>query len=156
ATVVAVSDSEHYVDCSATGTGDGSLSNPYTSLAQLEDVLFQPGEKVLFKRGAECVGTFAPTGSGLSTAPITVSPYGDGEEEATINGDGALAGIHLLNVSNWTVDGMHVINPAAPDQRRVGILYEINDGTVRQGVVLTNNHVERVAGWSDKTSLGNA
>ncbi len=154
--VVVVSDVVHYVDCSAEGVGDGSAADPYTALDQFADVLFQPGEKVLFKRGAECVGTFAPKGSGLNTAPIIVSPYGDGDEPATINGDGALAGIHLLNVSNWTVDGMHVINPGTPDRRRVGILYEINDGTLRRGVVLTNNHVEKVAGWSDKTTLGNS
>ncbi|MBW9093019.1 NPCBM/NEW2 domain-containing protein [Microbacterium jejuense] len=155
--VVAVSDTVYYVDCSATGTGDGSEAAPFTSLEQLSGVQpFQPGQSVRFRRGAECVGTFAPTGSGLATAPITVAPYGDGDAEATINGNGALAGIHLLNVSNWTIDGMHVINPGTPDQRRVGILYEINDGTKRSGVVLTRNHVEKVAGWSDKTSLGNA
>ncbi|WP_309065573.1 NPCBM/NEW2 domain-containing protein [Microbacterium sp.] len=156
ANVVAVSDRIHHVDCSAEGVGDGSAADPYTSLAQLDGILFQPGEKVLFKRGAECIGTFAPKGSGLDTAPIVVSPYGDGEEPATINGNGALAAIHLLNVSNWTVDGMHVINPGTPDRRRVGILYEINDGSIRRGAVLTNNHVERVAGWSDKTTLGNS
>ena len=155
--VVAVSDTVYFVDCSATGTGDGSEASPFTSLDQLKDVQpFQPGQSVRFQRGAECLGTFAPTGSGLSTAPITVSPYGDSDAEATINGNGALASIHLLNVSNWTVDGMHVVNPGTPDQRRVGILYEINDGTKRSGVVLTRNHVEKVAGWSDKTSLGNA
>ncbi|GAA5199331.1 NPCBM/NEW2 domain-containing protein [Microbacterium jejuense] len=155
--VVAVSDTAYFVDCSATGTGDGSEAAPFTSLEQLASAQpFQPGQSVRFRRGAECVGTFAPTGSGLGTAPITVSPYGDGDAEATINGNGALAGIHLLNVSNWTVDGMHVINPGTPDQRRVGILYEINDGTKRSGVVLARNHVEKVAGWSDKTSLGNA
>lgn len=157
ARVVAVSDTEYFVDCSATGTGDGSQAAPFTSIDQLAAVQpFQPGESVRFKRGAECVGTLAPTGSGLSTAPITVSPYGTGDAQATINGNGTLAGIHLLNVSNWTVDGMHIVNPGAPDRRRVGILYEINDGSKRSGVVLTRNHVEKVAGWSDKTSLGNA
>ena len=155
--VVAVSDTVYFVDCSATAAGDGSEATPFTSLEQLSVAQpFQPGQAVRFKRGAECTGTFAPTGSGLAGAPITVSPYGGGDASATINGDGRLAGIHLLNVSNWTVDGMHVINPGTPDQRRVGILYEINDGTKRSGVVLTRNHVEKVAGWSDKTSLGNA
>lgn len=155
--VVAVSDTVYFVDCSATGAGTGTEAAPFTALDQLAAVQpFQPGESVRFRRGSECVGTFAPTGSGLGTAPITVSPYGDGDAPATINGDGRLAGIHLLNVSNWTVDGMRVINPGTPDQRRVGILSEINDGSKRSGVVLTHNHVEKVAGWSDKTSLGNA
>ncbi|WP_146115407.1 NPCBM/NEW2 domain-containing protein [Microbacterium sp. MYb62] len=157
ARVVAVSSTSYHVDCSAPSSGDGSAAAPFGSLAALATVgAFQPGESVLFKRGAECVGTFAPQGSGLDTAPIVVAPYGDGDAPATINGAGALAGIHLLNASNWTIDGMHVINPGTPDQRRVGILVEINDGTVRGGVVLTDNHVEDVAGWSDKTTLGNA
>ncbi|MFK4836960.1 NPCBM/NEW2 domain-containing protein [Microbacterium sp. ZW T2_14] len=155
--VVAVSDTVYFVDCSAPAAGDGSEARPFRSLDELASVQpFQPGQSVRFHRGSECVGTFAPTGSGLGGAPITVSPYGDGDAPATINGDGRLAGIHLLNVSNWTVDGMRVINPGTPDKRRVGILYEINDGTKRSGVVLTRNHVEKVAGWSDKTTLGNA
>ncbi|WP_435747522.1 NPCBM/NEW2 domain-containing protein [Microbacterium sp. PMB16] len=155
--VVEVSTQKYYVDCVATASGDGSEAAPFASLSDLATRgAFQPGESILFKRGAECIGTFAPKGSGLSTAPITVSVYGDGDAPATINGSGALAGIHLLNVSNWTVDGIRVINPGTPDQRRVGILAEINDGTVRSGIVLTDNHVEDVAGWSDKTSLGNA
>ncbi|WP_217180898.1 NPCBM/NEW2 domain-containing protein [Streptomyces sp. AC495_CC817] len=155
--VVAISSAKYYVDCTAAAPGDGSQAAPFASLSELATRgVFQPGESILFKRGAECVGTFAPKGSGLSTAPITASAYGDGDAPATINGAGALAGIHLLNVSNWTIDGLRVINPATPDQRRVGILAEINDGSVRSGLVLTNNHVEDVAGWSDKTSLGNA
>lgn len=155
--VVAVSSKKYHVDCSATTPGDGSVASPFASLAELSAVgAFQPGESVLFKRGTTCVGTFAPKGSGLSTAPIVVTPYGDGDAPATIDGAGALTGIHLLNASNWTIDGLRVTNPGTPDQRRVGILVEINDGTVRSGVVLTDNHVEDVAGWSDKTSLGNA
>lgn len=155
--VVAFSTQKYYVDCSASASGDGSEAAPFASLAELATRgVFQPGESILFKRGVECTGTFAPKGSGLSTAPITVTPYGDGDAPATIDGAGALAGVHLLNVSNWTVEGMRVINPGTPDQRRVGILAEINDGTVRSGIVLTGNHVEDVAGWSDKTSLGNA
>lgn len=155
--IVAVSSEKYHVDCSASSSGDGSAAAPFRSLAELSTVSsFQPGESVLFKRGTACVGTFAPKGSGLGTAPIVVAPYGDGDTPATIDGAGALAGIHLLNVSNWTIDGMRVTNPGTPDRRRVGILVEIDDGTVRSGVVLTDNHVEDVAGWSDKTSLGNA
>ncbi|WP_341977610.1 NPCBM/NEW2 domain-containing protein [Microbacterium sp. LWO13-1.2] len=157
ARVVRVSDQAYFVDCSREEPGDGTEQAPFSSLEELAGVgAFYPGERVLFRRGTECLGTFAPNGSGFDDAPIVVSGYGEGEQKATINGNGALAGIHLLNVSNWTVDGMRVINPGTPDQRRVGILYEINDGTVRRGVVLTNNHVEKVAGWSDKTTLGNA
>lgn len=155
--VVEVSTRKYYVDCSAEASGDGSEAAPFASLTELAARgAFQPGESILFRRGAECFGTFAPKGSGLSTAPIIVSPYGPGDAPATINGSGSLAGMHLLNVSNWTVDRMRVTNPGTPDQRRVGILAEINDGTVRKGIVLTGNHVEDVAGWSDKTSLGNA
>ncbi|GAT74176.1 NPCBM/NEW2 domain-containing protein [Microbacterium hydrocarbonoxydans] len=157
ARVVRESTQTYFVDCSRAEAGDGTEQSPFRSLEELAGVgAFYPGEKILFRRGTECIGTFAPTGSGFDHAPIVVSGYGDGEEKATINGNGALAGIHLLNVSNWTVDGMRVINPGTPDQRRVGILYEINDGSIRRGVVLTDNHVEKVAGWSDKTTLGNA
>jgi hypothetical protein len=151
ARVVGVSDRTYFVDCSAPVAGDGSEGAPFATIEDLSSVgAFSPGESILFRRGTECTGTFAPTGSGLDTAPIVVGAYGEGEERPTINGAGGLAGLRFTNVSNWTVAGLRVTNPGTPDVRRTGILYEITDGSVRSGVVVTDNHVEDVAAWSDK------
>ena len=75
-----------YVDCSATaaGTPDGSAAAPFTTLAQINAVTLAPGDSVLFKRGATCLGTYAPVGNGSSANPITISAYGAGTARPVI------------------------------------------------------------------------
>ncbi|WP_130415758.1 NPCBM/NEW2 domain-containing protein [Xylanimonas ulmi] len=151
ARVVAVSGRAHFVDCSAPTPGDGGEASPLSSIDQLNAVAsFGPGDSVRFRRGVECHGTFAPKGSGADVAPIVVSPYGPGNEPATVNGDGALAALRFTNVSHWTVRGMRVVNPGEPTVRRTGILYETTDGVARSGVVITDNLVEDVGGATKK------
>src|SRR5579875_3273918 len=37
----------YYLDCGAPGSGDGSQSNPWTSLAQVDATVFAPGSSLL-------------------------------------------------------------------------------------------------------------
>lgn len=68
-----------HVDCSAAAAGDGSRQRPLASLDQLNAIRFQPGTRILFKRGATCHGSFQPKAgsSGAPGAPIVVDSYGD-------------------------------------------------------------------------------
>ncbi|WP_228893289.1 right-handed parallel beta-helix repeat-containing protein [Pseudoduganella aquatica] len=68
-----------HIDCSAAAAGVGSLRQPLNSLAQLNAIRFQPGTRILFKRGATCHGSFRPMAgsSGAPGAPIVVDSYGD-------------------------------------------------------------------------------
>eukprot|EP01034_Spumella_vulgaris_P031619 gene31619-39059_t len=68
-----------HIDCSATAAGAGSLQQPLNSLGQLNGIRFQPGTRILFKRGATCYGSFQPMpgSSGAPGAPIVVDSYGD-------------------------------------------------------------------------------
>ncbi|MRW93798.1 hypothetical protein GJ699_27760 [Duganella sp. FT80W] len=62
------------VDCS------GASAAPVVgNLAQLNDMRFAPGTRILFKRGVTCHGSFVPSAdsSGTAAAPIVVSSYGD-------------------------------------------------------------------------------
>ncbi|WP_434810558.1 hypothetical protein [Microbacterium sp. bgisy189] len=70
ASVVALSQQKYFVDCSATGAGDGTQDAPYTSTAQVnEHGAFLPGESILFRAGIECVGALIPDGSGVIGHP---------------------------------------------------------------------------------------
>lgn len=72
-----------YVDCSSavagSGAGAGSLRQPWNSLASLNAIRFQPGTRIVFKRGTTCHGSFQPMAgsSGTAGAPIVVDSYGD-------------------------------------------------------------------------------
>lgn len=63
-----------HIDCSAAAAGAGSLQQPLNSLAQLNAIRFQPGTRILFKRGATCQGSFRPMAgsSGAPGAPVVV------------------------------------------------------------------------------------
>lgn len=69
-----------HVDCAAatTGTADGSVRRPLTSLQQLNALQLQPGTRIRFKRGSTCHGSLTPMAgsSGRAGAPIVVEPYG--------------------------------------------------------------------------------
>src|SRR5690348_11194438 len=78
----------HYVDCTAGSPGDGSMAAPWNSLTAVNAAALGPGDRVLFRRGTRCTGTFAPSGSGTAGAPIVAGAYGTGPKPA-LDGNGA-------------------------------------------------------------------
>ena len=58
----------YYVDCSASTNGNGSLKNPWNTLASVNRFTFKPGDSVLFKRGTVAYGELWPKGSGNENA----------------------------------------------------------------------------------------
>ena len=151
ATVRHVSERAYYVDCTASVAGAGTIESPFSSLAQVrEHGEFSPGESILLRAGTTCTGPLEPLGTGAAGHPITIGAYGDGDRP-TVDGAGAVAAIRLADTSHWSVRGLHVVNPAADLARRVGILYETTNPLQRAGVVIEDNLVEDIAGWTDKT-----
>lgn len=151
ASIVTISSTKFFVDCSAPLAGDGTEQSPFNSTAQVNaHGAFAAGESILFRAGTACDGALTPGGTGVANHPITVASYGDGDKP-TINGGGAVAAVQITNASHWTVSGLHVINPSAELGRRVGILFNSTTASAQAGVVITDNHVEDVAGWSNKT-----
>lgn len=69
-----------YVD-SITGDDANKGSSPteaWKSLDKLNQQVFEPGDRILFKSGTEYVGQFEPKGSGSEGKPVMVDKYGDG------------------------------------------------------------------------------
>jgi hypothetical protein len=72
-----------YVAC-ASGTdeqetGTGAKDKPFTTIGALNNIRFEPGTHIYFKRGTICYGGFKPMpgSSGTPKAPIVVDAYGD-------------------------------------------------------------------------------
>ncbi|MFG2827265.1 hypothetical protein ACGFWI_07290 [Streptomyces sp. NPDC048434] len=131
--------STYYVDC-ADGADTARGTSPTTAwrtLKKASTAAYRPGDRILFKRGTTCTGTFAPTGSGTAGAPLAAGAYGSGAAPR-IAGAGARAAILLDNVQYWELRDLDVTNtgPVTATERRAGVLVRLRDfGTGRHYVV---------------------
>ena len=92
---------------------------------------FLPGDTILFKRGVQFNGMFAPSGSGTERAPIRIDVYGDGEMPR-INAQGKhVAGLYLEDPSYWEVNGLEITNTdrTDDDQGQLFGIYVLARGT---------------------------
>ena len=86
---------------SATGLSQASA---WKSIEKVNSVTFQPGDKILFKKGDTWYGQLKMHGSGIAEKPILLSSYGNGTARPVINiGEAEGAGILLHDVSFWEV-----------------------------------------------------
>ncbi len=84
----------YYVAAIGSDINNGrSASTPFQSLAQVNRLLLQPGDSVLFRRGDTFRGSLTIGQSGLAGRPIVVDAYGTGSKPV-------LAGSVAL--TNWT------------------------------------------------------
>ena len=71
---------------------------------------FSPGDQILFKRGVQWNGMFAPLGTGTEQAPIRIDVYGEGQRPR-INANGKhQAGLLLQDPSYWEANGLEITN----------------------------------------------
>lgn len=153
---VAVFENAYYVDCSLTNPGDGSLASPFSSLEEINRVRLQPGEAVLFKRGAACMGQFAPSGSGSEDAPIIISAYGTGTDKPIINANGATNAVLLKNMAYVQMSELELLAPGDNRTPRRGVYVLGEDAGDLYGIVLHNLTVHDVRGQMPSTTGGGA
>ena len=68
----------YYIDCSQASNGSGTQASPWNTINSVNAQTLNPGDSVLFARGTTCNGMLNPTGSGSSSAVITLDAYGTG------------------------------------------------------------------------------
>jgi len=82
----------------------------------LSRTAFLAGDHILFKRGVQFDGMFAPLGNGTEEAPIRIDVYGYGERPR-ISGNGKhLAGVFLQDPAYWEVNGLEITNTDGTDE----------------------------------------
>ncbi|MFT6865657.1 MAG: hypothetical protein ACJA08_000480 [Cyclobacteriaceae bacterium] len=120
----------YYVDCeSGSDLNEGtSAAEAWQSLERVNQVTFEPGDKLLFKAGCEWSGTLLPKGSGAPNKPITMGKYGEGKAPK-IQGQGAynctpeaedehFCTLFLYNQEYWAIRDLEITNY---DQQEEGI-----------------------------------
>jgi len=98
----------YYVDCGDAETnGDGlSPAKPWRTLDAVNARSLLPGDAVYLKRGTECHGMLWPKGSGLPTAAIHLSAYGQGPRPKVIAAQNDEEAFKLFNQEYWDVDSI--------------------------------------------------
>lgn len=117
----------YFVSPGGNDSSDGlSVKGAWKTIAKVNSMVFQPGDKILFESGATFEGQLKPLGSGSEGNPITLSSFG-GEARPVIDfGEAEGAGILLENVSWWEIKGMEITSKAP---------FKIGVG--RQGIAVT-------------------
>ncbi len=141
-----------------------SIKKPWKSLDRANQVSYQPGDKILFKRGGSWNGIFEPKGSGAEGNAIVVTAYGVGEKPV-LDAQGAVSEgqifsstIRLFNQEYWEFRDIHVKNYAPQEGNnptyKNGILVEGRDVGTLHGFAFINVLVSDVNGMlSDKGRL---
>jgi len=138
---------DYFLD-SLTGANENDGASEKTAWRTLERahvVKYQPGDRILFRRGCKWEGMFSPFGNGTQEAPITIEPYGEGDAP-WIDGCGAQAAIRLDRVDHWTVQGMKCSNTAKERFPRCGIMVMGRSVGITGGIRILNNEVTGVMG----------
>jgi len=102
----------YYVDAeSGNDSNSGkSPSKAWASLQKINQIIFQPGDKILFKSGTIYYGQLEPKGSGSKEKPILINAYGSGKKPA-IHGKGEqLHTLLLHNVEYWEIKNLEITN----------------------------------------------
>ncbi|MCD6392090.1 MAG: right-handed parallel beta-helix repeat-containing protein [Planctomycetes bacterium] len=77
---------------------------------------FGPGDTILFKRGMQFDGMFAPSGNGTEQAPVRIDVYGYGQMPKINAGGKHIAGVFLQDPSYWEVNGLEIANTDGTDK----------------------------------------
>lgn len=165
---------DYYIDSTSTGTNQGTYENPWKSLAWNAPVntrLFQPGDRILFRKGRTYNGTlfFGGGGNGGTAGlPLVIDSYevpGDPNVKPIIAGGGvAGATIELKNKAYTTVQNLEITNwPADPTVEgsspgvRMGIRVTAYSQGTWSGIKILNNTVRKIRGITARSGLyGNA
>ena len=119
-----------YVSNNGDDNNDGSIQNPWKTIAKVNTVAennnnggsLTPGAKILFRSGDTFVGQLVIKRSGTEANPIVISNYGGGElpiikGSGDIDGGDYLEAIKIVNSSYINVTNLWVQNDRKNDTR---------------------------------------
>lgn len=147
----------YYID-SVNGNDSNTGTSPksaWQSLEKVNETVFQPGDKLLFKSGSSWTGQLEPKGSGTETSPITINKYGDGKNPA-IHGKGEkLHTLLLHNIEYWEVRNLVITNTGEDrEAKRRGVIILAENFGDCYHIVLDSLEIHHVNGSLVKSDGG--
>lgn len=123
----------YYVDSKdGEDTNDGkSKDNSWKTLDKVNEVIFEPGDKILFKSGEVFSGVLQPKGSGIEGAPIIIDMYGGDSKPLFIGKEDAKYVVHLNNIEYLELNNLDIsANYKSKGERRGIYIYGKDAGTL--------------------------
>jgi hypothetical protein len=126
----------------------------WKTLDNIDRVLFQPGDSILFRSGGSWTGTFSPRGSGMPGKPIVIGKYG-GEERPQIHGAGlATNTIFFKDQHHIVLRDLAITNKGPDDSFKRAVYYEAGGIGRIPYLVFDNLEVYDVNGTMDDKANG--
>jgi len=129
-----------------------SKSSAWKSLAKINNHIFQPGDRILFKAGCIWDGNLSFKGSGISGKPILVDMYGSGKKPAFTGGENHDVVI-LSNVEYWEINNLD-ISGANANKNFSAIKIFADDG-IRNHIYVRNCEIHDFKGRGAIRATGN-
>jgi len=107
-----VSATTYYISSSGNDANNGNTElTPWKSLTKVNSSMstFQPGDRILFRRGDTFYGTLVINKSGIAGATITFAAYGTGAKPV-------LTG--FTTVTGWTSEGNNIYSASVTSEGR--------------------------------------
>ncbi|MEE8321304.1 MAG: hypothetical protein V3R68_05625, partial [Gammaproteobacteria bacterium] len=122
-----------------------SAENPWRTLDRVNAIIFQPGDKILFKADTRYQGRLKPQGSGGMIHgrpnPVIIDMYGDGGKPLIEAGGAHKAALYLYNVEYWEINNLEITNTGKqPKAGRSGVYVHIKDFDTAHHIQLKNLH----------------
>lgn len=147
---ISVSAKDYYIS-SSTGNDQNkgtSAENAWASFEKLNDIFFEPGDRILLKAGDTIRSAIELSAiRGSDTKPITFTKYGEGPNPL-LDGNGADKAIFLRNPSYVEIKKLSVTNP----EGRYGILVEAENSGALKDLVISELEVFDVYNESFNTT----
>ena len=128
----------YYIDVvDGNDTADGtSIDHPWKTLDKVNQTVFRPGDRVLFKAGATWTGQLVPKGAGTAQSPVMFGRYGNGPKPK-LDGEGRIEDVvRIYNQQNIELHNFEITNHGASPATRRGVhVFLDNFGTATHIVV---------------------
>ncbi|MDO4790878.1 MAG: cell wall-binding repeat-containing protein [Buchananella hordeovulneris] len=147
AVAFAGSATNYHVDCSATAAGTGTAEAPLNSVAAVNALTLQPGDKLAFRRGVTCTGAVDVRAQGTAAAPILITDYGTGPGRAVVNAGGQPKAFQLTNSKHVTIENLELQAPGDNRSMRRGLSIVGTDAGELPGITARNLYITNVGGY---------
>ena len=158
--VLPAQDKTYYVSPDGNDAASGlSVKEAWKSIAKINSVTFQPGDKILLQSGRTFPGQIILKGSGTPEKPILLSSFGGTVRPVIDMGREDGNAITLTDASGWEIIGLEITSGYVPEVGvgRSGIVVNASGaGVAYKHLVIKDNYIHDVWGQMGGTRGRNA
>lgn len=139
---------DYYVASNGSDDAPGSGAAPWRSIAKVNATGFQPGDRVLFRRGDRWAETLTPSSSGTAANPIIYADYGSGARPVISGASNDHCVSWLGSRSHLVFRNLHLKDCGQPSGGTRGAFAVWNDVAASRNVVLEDSILEGSQTWN--------